>query len=182
MLRRPRSRGTSARRRSCTLEAIFAARAPEARRDPRRARRAFNPPPIRGLGSTGGFELQVEDIAGGSLRELATRDQALIDEASSTPELRSLVHHASAPNVPQYAIDIDRTKAKALGPHATDVFDTLQTYLGGYYVNDFDRFGRVVPRHRAGRRRVALAARGLARLYARNATGEMVPLGDARGA
>jgi multidrug efflux pump subunit AcrB len=86
---------------------------------------AFNPPPIRGLGSTGGFQLQVEDIAGGSLVNLAQQTQALIDEAERSRVVTGLVSTFRA-NVPQYAIDIDRTKVKTLGLTLSDVFAALQ--------------------------------------------------------
>jgi hydrophobe/amphiphile efflux-1 (HAE1) family protein len=137
---------------------------------------AFNPPPIRGLGSTGGFQLQLEDIAGGSLANLARETQALIDEAERTGVVTSLVSTFRA-NVPQYAIDIDRTKVKALGLTLTDVFAALQTYLGGYYVNDFNRFGRVYRVFVQAEGDVRSRPEDVSQLYARNARGEMVPLG-----
>ena len=79
--------------------------------------------------------------------------------------------------MPQYAIDIDRTKVKALGLTLTDVFAALQTYLGGYYVNDFNRFGRVYRVFVQAEGDVRSRPEDVSQLYARNATGEMVPLG-----
>ena len=138
---------------------------------------AFNPPPIRGLGSTGGFQLQVEDIAGGSLANLARQTQALIDEARALGRRQRASSPRFRANVPQYAIDIDRTKVKTLGLTLSDVFAALQTYLGGYYVNDFNRFGRVYRVFVQAEGAVRARPEDVSQLYARNATGEMVPLG-----
>jgi hydrophobe/amphiphile efflux-1 (HAE1) family protein len=136
---------------------------------------AFNPPAIRGLGSTGGFQLQVQAIEDATFVNLARQTQAVIDEASATGAVTGLVTTFRA-NVPQYTIDIDRTKAKLLGLSLGDVFGTLQSSLGGYYVNDFNRFGRVF--------RVFVQAEGaqrsdpdsVGRLWVRNRDGEMVPI------
>ena len=137
--------------------------------------RVFNPPPIRGLGSTGGFQLQVQDETGTDYPGFARRVDAFVDAANGSGKMTNVVNAVRA-NIPQYAVDIDRTKAKTLGLSLSDVFGTLQTYLGGYYVNDFNRFGRVF--------RVVVQAEPGARampddvtkLYARNANGDMVPL------
>ncbi len=137
---------------------------------------AFNPPPIRGLGSTGGFQLQVEDVAGGSLTNLARETQAIIDEGNRSGVVTGLVSTFRA-NVPQYAIDIDRTKTKTVGLALTDVFAALQTYLGGYYVNDFNRFGRVYRVFVQAESEARARPEDVSQLYARNATGDMVPLG-----
>ena len=136
---------------------------------------ALNPPPIRGLGSSGGFQLQIQDEAGTSYADFAKRVNAFIDAANGSGEVAKVVTGMRA-NIPQYAIDIDRTKAKTLGLSLSDVFGTLQAYLGGYYVNDFNIFGRVF--------RVTVQAEigdraqpsDVTRLYARSAKGEMVPL------
>src|SRR5262249_31904804 len=103
---------------------------------------AFNPPPIRGLGSTGGFPMQGQDETSGSLGVFAATVRKLLDEGNGSGTVRGLVT-ALRTNVPQYAVEIDRTKAKTLGLSLSDVFGTLQVFLGGYYVNDFNRFGRV---------------------------------------
>ena len=136
---------------------------------------AFNPPPIRGLGSTGGFQLQLQDETGGSIAELAKSARALVDAGNSSGLITGLVTALRA-NVPQYLIEIDRTKAKTLGLSLSDVFGTLQAYLGGYYVNDFNLYGRVFrvfvqaePDNRA-------TPNDVTRPYVRSASGEMVPL------
>ncbi|MFI5315428.1 MAG: multidrug efflux RND transporter permease subunit [Myxococcota bacterium] len=136
---------------------------------------AFNPPPIRGLGSTGGFQLQVQDEVGTDFAGFAKRVGTFVDAANASNKVTGVVTGLRA-NIPQYEVDIDRTKAKSVGLSLSDVFGTLETYLGGYYVNDFNIFGRVF--------RVMVQAEADARadpadvtgLYARNARGEMVPL------
>jgi len=136
---------------------------------------AFNPPPIRGLGSTGGFQMQVQDESGESMAEFAKPVARLIDEGNASGQVAGLVT-AMRVNVPQFAIEVDRTKAKTLGLSLSDVFGTFQAYLGGYYVNDFNRFGRVFrvfvqaePGNRA-------TPDDATRLYVRSSNGEMVPL------
>jgi len=136
---------------------------------------AFNPPPIRGLGTTGGFQLQIEDEGAHEFGEFAGNVGRLVDEANGSGKVRGLVS-ALRTSVPQYSVDIDRTKAKTLGLSLSDVFGTLQVFLGGYYVNDFNRFGkvfRVLVQAEPGARS---SPEDVTRLYARSATGEMVPL------
>jgi hydrophobe/amphiphile efflux-1 (HAE1) family protein len=136
---------------------------------------AFNPPPIRGLGTTGGFQLQIQDESGGSYSDFAKRVTGLLDTANASGKVTGVVTGLRA-NIPQYTVDIDRTKAKTLGLSLSDVFGTLQAYLGGYYINDFNLFGRVY--------RVLVQAEpgaraepdDVTRLYTRNKMGEMVPL------
>jgi hydrophobe/amphiphile efflux-1 (HAE1) family protein len=136
---------------------------------------AFNPPPIRGLGTTGGFQMQVQDESGESLAEFANSVARLIDEGNASGEVVGLITPLRV-NVPQFAIEVDRTKAKTLGLSLSDLFGTFQAYLGGYYVNDFNRFGRVfrvfVQAEPDNRARPDDATR----LYARSSNGEMVPL------
>jgi hydrophobe/amphiphile efflux-1 (HAE1) family protein len=136
---------------------------------------AFNPPPIRGLGTTGGFQMQVQDLVGVPYQDFAKRVSGLVDEANGSGRVTGVVTGLRS-NIPQYAVDIDRTKAKTLGLSLSDVFGTMQTYLGGYYVNDFNRFGRVfrvMVQAEAGNR---AAPEDVTRLFARNDRGEMVPL------
>ncbi|HTO55218.1 MAG TPA: multidrug efflux RND transporter permease subunit [Myxococcota bacterium] len=136
---------------------------------------AFNPPPIRGLGTTGGFQMQVQDEVNRSFGEFSKRVSALVEAANTSGQVTGVVT-ALRTNIPQYSVDIDRTKAKALGLSLSDVFGALEVYLGGYYVNDFNRFGRVF--------RVTVQAEpnsraqpdDVTKLYTRNATGDMVPL------
>ena len=102
---------------------------------------AFGLPPILGLGNTGGFEFEVEDRTGGSPEEFSGVVEALMAAARQRPELVNV----SSPfrvSVPQLAIKVDRDKIQTLGIPPIDVYDALQTYLGGLYVNDFNQFGR----------------------------------------
>ena len=101
----------------------------------------FPPPPVQGLGTTGGFKLQLEDRGGLGYEALDEAIKAFMAKASQAPELAGLFSSFQV-NVPQLYADIDRTKARQLGVPVTDVFDTMQIYLGSLYVNDFNKFGR----------------------------------------
>ena len=101
----------------------------------------FPPPPVNGLGSTGGFKLQIEDRAGLGYQALDEATKAFLAKAYQTPELAGLFSSFQI-NVPQLYADLDRAKAEQLGVSVTDVFETLQIYLGSLYVNDFNAFGR----------------------------------------
>ena len=136
---------------------------------------ALNPPPIRGLSVAGGFEFQLQDRSGGPPRELAQVAQRLIDEGNRAPELQGLFTNFRA-DVPQYFVELDRAKAKTLGVSVTEVFETLQTYLGALYVNDFDRFGRVFRVFAQAEAGVRATPEDVRRLYVRGGNGEMVPL------
>ena len=102
----------------------------------------FPPPPVMGLGTLGGFKLQLEDRAALGYAELDKAKQAFLETARQTPELGPSFSSYEI-NVPQLDVDLDRVKAKQLGVPVTEVFDTMQIYLGSMYVNDFNRFGRV---------------------------------------
>ena len=102
---------------------------------------AFPPPPIQGLGSTGGFEFMLEDRAGRGAEALADVVDKFLAVARKKPELGGLFTPFSA-RVPQIKFDLDRVKARALDVPVSTVFETLQIYLGGYYINDFNRFGK----------------------------------------
>ena len=104
---------------------------------------SFDPPSIPGLGATGGFEFQVEDLTGRGSAALNDATQALIAEARKQPELDPQQLFTSfSTSTPQFNYDLDRNKAKLLGLNLPDVFNTLQIYLGSLYVNDFNLFGR----------------------------------------
>ncbi len=103
---------------------------------------AVFPPPVLGLGTLGGFKMQLEDRDALGYAALADATQEFIKRASQTPELGPTFSSYQI-NVPQLNVDLDRVKAKQLGVNVTDVFDTMQVYLGSLYVNDFNRFGRV---------------------------------------
>jgi multidrug efflux pump len=101
----------------------------------------FPPPPVQGLGTTGGFKLQLEDRASLGYDALDAATRAFMAKAYKAPELAGLFSSYQV-NVPQLYADIDRTKARQLGVAVTDVFDTMQIYLGSLYANDFNKFGR----------------------------------------
>jgi HAE1 family hydrophobic/amphiphilic exporter-1/multidrug efflux pump len=103
---------------------------------------AFPPPPIRGISSGGGFQFQLQSVAGGSLLELDAVTRQLMTAAAERPEIGT-AFTGFRPGVPQLEAQVDRTKAKALGVPLSDVFATLQIFLGSLYVNDFNAFGRV---------------------------------------
>ena len=102
---------------------------------------AFGPPPIEGLGTTGGFRIIVEDRGNLGLGELQRSSDRIVDRGNRTPGLEGLFTSIRA-NTPWLYLDIDRTKCMALGVPVSEVFNTLQVYLGSYYVNNFNEFGR----------------------------------------
>src|SRR5262249_29374614 len=136
----------------------------------------FGLPPILGLGTSGGFEFMLEDRAGGEIGQLAQASQDLIDAARQRPELTNVVT-GFRNSVPQYKVDLDNDKAETLGIPITDVYNALQTFLGGLYVNDFNRFGRtwrVLMQAEPGYRD---RPEDINRFYVRSAGGDMAPLG-----
>ena len=137
----------------------------------------FPPPPVNGLGTIGGFKLQIEDRGSLGDEALYQAMKAVQTKAYQTPELAG-VFSSFQINVPQLFADVDRAKAKRMGVALTDVFDTMQINLGSLYVNDFNRFGRtyrvVVQADAPYRSR----AEDIALLKTRNAKGDLVPLGS----
>jgi hydrophobe/amphiphile efflux-1 (HAE1) family protein len=138
---------------------------------------SFDPPSINGLGTMGGFEFQVEDLAGRGAFALNDATQALIAEARKQPELSAQQLFTSfSTSTPQFTYDLDRSKAKLLGLNLPDVFNTLQIYLGSLYVNDFNLFGRTFRVTMQADKDARALATDISRLYVRNASGGMVPL------
>jgi HAE1 family hydrophobic/amphiphilic exporter-1 len=138
---------------------------------------SFDPPSIPGLGATGGFEFQLEDLAGRGSSALNDVAQALIAEARKQPELNPQQLFTSfSTSTPQFNYDLDRNKAKLLGLNLPDVFRTLQIYLGSLYVNDFNLYGRTFRVTLQADEKARASATDLSRLYVRNSTGGMVPL------
>ncbi len=135
----------------------------------------FPPPPVQGLGTIGGFKLQIEDRAGLGYEALDAATKAFLAEAAKAPELSRLFTGYQI-NVPQLYADIDRTRAQQLGVAVTDVFDTLQIYLGSLYVNDFNVFGRTYSVRVQADARFRAHSEDIGRLKVRSASGEMVPL------
>ena len=130
----------------------------------------FPPPPVNGLGSLGGFKLQLEDRTGIGYDELYQALQAVLAKARATPELAGVFSNYQV-NVPQIQADVNRIKAKEHGVDLHDVFETLQVYLGSLYVNDFNRFGRTYQVIAQADAEFRAKAEDILRLQTRNARG-----------
>ncbi|MCT9809072.1 efflux RND transporter permease subunit [Acidovorax sp. Be4] len=135
----------------------------------------FPPPPVPGLGATGGFKLQVEDRGGAGLDALVQQTQILMTKATETGQVAGLMTSLDV-NAPQLDVAIDRTQAKSQGVHLADVFESLQVYLGSLYVNDFNRFGRTYKVTAQADAPHRMQADAIGRLQVRNAAGDMLPL------
>jgi len=135
----------------------------------------FSPPPVSGLGTTGGFKLQLEDRASLGYEAMDAAAKAFLAKAYQAPELAGLFSSYQV-NVPQLYADIDRTKARQLGVAVPDVFDTMQIYLGSLYVNDFNKFGRTYSVRVQADAPYRARAEDIGALKVRSASGEMVPL------
>ena len=135
----------------------------------------FQPPPVMGLGTIGGFKLQIEDRTGQGYRALDEATKAFLAEASQAPELAGLFTSYQV-NVPQLLADVDRTKARQLGVPVADVFETLQVYLGSAYVNDFNQFGRTYSVRVQADADFRARSDDVGQLEVRSTSGEMIPL------
>jgi hydrophobe/amphiphile efflux-1 (HAE1) family protein len=135
----------------------------------------LNAPPIRGLGTAGGFEFILQDRAGGEPKQFSEVLQNFLAAARKRPEL-GFVFANYDDRIPQIEYEVDREKVKTLGVSLSDVFFTLQTFLGGYYVNDFNLFGRTFKVQAQAEAAARANPDDVKRYYVRNATGEMVPL------
>jgi HAE1 family hydrophobic/amphiphilic exporter-1/multidrug efflux pump len=103
---------------------------------------AFNAPPIRGIGATGGFSLQVQDPSGGDFRKLAAATQEFVAKAKENPAIAGIGSNFRV-TAPRLFVRVNRERAKALGVPISEIFDTMQAYFGNFYINDFLKFGRV---------------------------------------
>ncbi|WP_438970844.1 efflux RND transporter permease subunit [Methylophaga sp.] len=137
----------------------------------------FPPPPVRGLGTTGGFKLQIEDRADLGYEKLDEVVQQVLGQARQSPALTSVYSNYKI-NVPQLFADLDRTKAKQLGLNVKEIFDTMQIYLGSLYINDFNQFGRTYQVIAQADSQYRDSADDALNLKVRNTQGEMVPLGS----
>ncbi len=136
----------------------------------------FPPPPVQGLGTIGGFKLEVEDRTDQGdavLNQVMAQIQA---KAAKNPALQGVFSNFNT-GMPQLFAHLDRTKAQQLGVNVQDVFDTMQTYLGSIYVNDFNRFGRTYQVIAQADTPFRARPDDILRLQVRNESGEMVPLG-----
>jgi multidrug efflux pump len=137
----------------------------------------FPPPPVNGLGTIGGFRIQLEDRGDLGFDELYKQTQGIIGASQKTPELAHLFSSFQV-NVPQFDADIDREKAKSEGIDLGDVFQTMQAYLGSLYVNDFNRFGRTYQVNVSAEPSFRHEPSDVVGLKTRNAAGDLVPLGS----
>ncbi len=135
----------------------------------------FNLPPIIGLGSTGGFQYVLEALQGQAPTDIAATMRALLVAANQQPELAA-VFSTFAADTPQIYLDIDRDKAQVLGIRISDVFNALQATLGGYYVNDFNIFGRTWQVNIQAETPFRRAVTDIGKIYVRNSAGTMVPI------
>jgi len=135
----------------------------------------FPPPPVQGLGTTGGFKLYLEDRASLGYEALDAATKAFMTKAYQTPELAGMFTTYQV-NVPQIYADVDRTRARQLGVPVTEVFDTMQIYLGSLYVNDFNKFGRTYSVRVQADAPYRARAEDIGLLKVRTNSGEMVPL------
>jgi multidrug efflux pump len=137
----------------------------------------FPPPPVNGLGTIGGFRMQIEDRGGLGFDELFKQTQGIIAASQKTPELAHLFTSFQV-SVPQFDADVDREKAKSEGIDLGDVFQTMQAYLGSLYVNDFNRFGRTYQVNVSAEPSFRHEPSDIVGLKTRNAAGDLVPLGS----
>ncbi|MEP0846964.1 MAG: efflux RND transporter permease subunit [Phycisphaerae bacterium] len=147
-----------------------------AREAPEAQALVFGAPPISGLAKSAGFKLMLEGIGDVDFDELQTRADELASAGNQQPGLVGLFNSFRA-RTPQLYVDIDREKVKSMGVPLTDVFEALQAYLGSYYVNDFNRFGRTWQVNVQADAPFRTDAETVRQLKVRNADGEMVPLG-----
>jgi len=137
----------------------------------------FPPPPVMGLGTIGGFRLQIEDRSDRGFDELYKQTQGLIAASQKVPALAGLFSSFQV-SVPQVDADVDREKAKAEGVNLAEVYQTMQAYMGSLYVNDFNRFGRTYQVNVSADPAFRHSAQDILQLKTRNAQGQMVPLGS----
>jgi HAE1 family hydrophobic/amphiphilic exporter-1/multidrug efflux pump len=133
------------------------------------------PPPIPGLGSAGGLQFEVQDRSGHSPQELSDVAQRVVDRAASQREI-AVPYNGFRTNVPQLNLDLDREKVKILGVSVNDVFQSLQIFLGGLQVNDFNRFGRTYKVMVQAEPEFRATPNQIGNIYVRTGQGYMVPI------
>ncbi len=136
---------------------------------------AFNPPPIQGISTTGGFELYLQNRSGASLEALAEAANKVVAEAAKRPELAGVRNQFST-SIPQYRINVDRNKAKTLGVPINSIFDTMQSGIGSLYVNDFTLYGRTYRVSLSSESDFRTSPDDLRFIYVRSDSGAMIPL------
>ncbi|MEP1449126.1 MAG: multidrug efflux RND transporter permease subunit [Paraglaciecola sp.] len=137
----------------------------------------FPPPPVQGLGTIGGFRLQIQDRANYGYDELYKVTMQVMQKAWATPELAG-VFSSYQINVPQLDLDIDRTKAKQQAVSLDELFTTLQGYMGSVYANDFNQFGRTYQVNVQADEKFRQTPEQIGQLKVRNNHGDMIPIGS----
>jgi multidrug efflux pump len=139
---------------------------------------AVPPPPVQGLGNTGGFKLFIQDRGAHGYQELARVTAEVLNKARQQRELNPYATYTTFQNsVPELFADVDRVKAKRQSVPLSKIFDTLQAYLGSVYVNDFNRFGRTFRVYAQAEAQYRNQPEDIANLKMRNLNGDMVPMG-----
>ena len=136
---------------------------------------AFAPPAIQGLGQTGGFEFYLQNKGDGGVRRLAEMLPVLLEEANKQPELRGVQTLWQA-NSPQIFVNVDIEKARSLGVVAADVYNTLAATLGSYYVNDFNKSGRIYQVLMQAEGHYRAKPSDIGALFVRSRNGQMIPI------
>jgi hydrophobic/amphiphilic exporter-1 (mainly G- bacteria), HAE1 family len=160
---------------SQTVDAIIARIRPQLAAIPGAIVFPFNLPPILGLGNTGGFQYALEALQGQSPNDIAAVMRGLLVAANQQPELAA-VFSTFAADTPQIRLDIDRDKAQVLGVKVSDIFNALQSTLGGFYVNDFNLFGRTWQVNVQAESPFRDRIEDIYRVYVRGSGGAMVPI------
>jgi HAE1 family hydrophobic/amphiphilic exporter-1 len=135
----------------------------------------FNPPAINGLGNFGGYQLEVLDTSGGDISLLERGTRLICGQANQTPGLAGVFSSFKA-NDPQLVVDVDRAKVKLLGIPLSDVFSTIQVFIGSLYVNDFNFLNRAYRVYLQADKQFRSNPSDINRLYVRSAAGKLVPL------
>ncbi len=136
---------------------------------------AFNLPGIPGIGTVGGFDFRLQDYLSGDLDTFVNYAGQLITEANQDPRI-GMAYTTYAPNYPFVSIDIDRLKSAALGVDLAELFVTLQAYLGSFYINDFNKFGKVFRVYVQADKAFRSEIKDISDLFVRNQSGDMVPV------
>jgi multidrug efflux pump len=135
----------------------------------------FNPPAIQGLGTVGGFEFWIQNRGSGTYADLENVTHQFIAKASQRPELASLVSTITA-NTEQVYVDLDRSKASALGVPIQEIYHSLQSLFGSIYVNNFNKFGRVYRVLAMAEPRLRQTPLDIGQIYVKSTRGQMIPL------
>jgi HAE1 family hydrophobic/amphiphilic exporter-1 len=136
---------------------------------------AFGPPAIPGLGTAGGFTFMLQDRSSGTVQQLSDTFDKLAQAVRKRPEIASVVS-TFRPMVPQFYVDIDQDRVLKQGLQFGEVYQTLQAFLGGAYVNQFNRFGRQWKVYLQAEPEYRISADKITNFYVRNSKGEMTPL------